>query len=277
MFHPHIVLAGCPHQLAGDGDDAGLVAALRGRGLHARWLSWHDPDIADAHLVILRATSDYSERLDRFLAWTTTVPHLLNPAAVVAWNAERHYLRDLADRGVPIVPGHAYRPGDPVVLQGVGQAFISPSVGTGTRRFTDRSAAESHIAQLHAAGRTVLVQPVESAPHTVLIFVGGRPSHAFVSVEDALHQQEPDFEVWDVGAAALAAAAASTGVGVDELLYARVDLVGARVLEVQLIDPSLGWAYLDTRTRGLAEREFALSVESALERFGLGPFSHRPT
>ena len=35
--HPRIVLAG-----SRGGDDAGLVAALRTRGLHARWLSWDD-------------------------------------------------------------------------------------------------------------------------------------------------------------------------------------------------------------------------------------------
>ena len=44
VFHPRIVLAGCPALVEGDGDDAELVAALRKRGLHARWLSWDDPE-----------------------------------------------------------------------------------------------------------------------------------------------------------------------------------------------------------------------------------------
>ena len=60
-----------------------------------------------------------------------------------------------------------------------------------------------------------------------------------------------------------------------ELLYARAHLSGARLVELQLVDPSLGWKRLDADTRDLAQREFALSVESALERLGLGPFSHR--
>ncbi|MDZ4234763.1 MAG: hypothetical protein U1C73_13635, partial [Dietzia sp.] len=70
VFHPRIVLAGCPALPEGDGDDAGLVQALRGRGLHARWLSWDDPAVLDADLVILRATWDYIDRLDEFLEWT---------------------------------------------------------------------------------------------------------------------------------------------------------------------------------------------------------------
>jgi hypothetical protein len=48
-----------------------------------------------------------------------------------------------------------------------------------------------------------------------------------------------------------------------------------RLLELQLVEPSLGWRSLNAETRDLAQREFALCVESALERFGLGPLSHR--
>jgi hypothetical protein len=101
VFHPRIVLAGCAGLIEGDGDDDGLVAALRGRGLHARWKSWDDAGALDADLVILRATRDYRERLDEFLTWTTRVRHLLNAPSVVAWNASRGYLGDLAARGVP--------------------------------------------------------------------------------------------------------------------------------------------------------------------------------
>jgi hypothetical protein len=275
-FHPRIVLAGCPQQVAGDGDDAGLVAALRHRGLHARWLSWDDPDVGRADLVILRATHDYAGRLDEFLAWTTGVSNLLNPPAVVGWNVDRRYLGDLADRGVPTVSGEVFAPGDRVRLPRNGHVFVSPTIGTGTRRCNDRSTAAAYTAELHAAGRSVLVQPAAAAGETVLIFLGGEPSHAFANAADAF-AAEPDFEIWDVGSAAMGAAAAQVGIGPAELLYARAHVVGdpPRLLELQLVDPSLGWRRLDAGTRDLAQREFALGVESALERLGLGPFSHR--
>ncbi len=273
IFHPRIVLAGCPRQVAGDGDDAGLVGALRQRGLDARWLSWDDPDVDRADLVILRATHDYAGRLDDFLAWTTRVANLLNPPAVVAWNADRRYLGDLENRGVPTVPGEVYAPGDRVQVPRGGHVFVSPTVGTGTHRCHDRSTAAAYAAELHMAGQSVLVQPATEATEateageTVLIFLGGRPSHAFPA--------EPDFEIWDVGAAALDAAAAQVRIDAAELLYARAHVVGDRVLELQLIDPSMGWRQLDADARDLAQREFAVSVGSALERLGLGPFSHR--
>ncbi len=260
VFHPRIVLAGCARQVTGDGDDAGLLPALRQRGLHARWLAWDDPETGRADLVILRATHDYAERLDEFLAWTTGVANLLNAPAVVAWNAHRRYLADLANRGVPTVAGEVFAPGDRVRLPRTGDVFVGPAVGTGARRFSDRAAAAAFIRERHAA---VFVQPAASATETELVFLGGEPSHAF--------PPEPDFELWDVGAGALAAAAAELGIDAGELLYARAHLDGARLVELQLVDPSLGWRRLDDRTRELAQRRFALAVESALERLGLGP------
>ena len=263
-------MAGCPQQVAGDGDDDALVAALRQRGLHARWTSWDDPEAGGADLVILRATHDYPGRLDEFLAWTTTVQNLLNPPAVVSWNVDRRYLADLAHRGVPTVPGEVYAAGERIKLPHTRSVFVSPTVGTGTRCFTDRSAAAAHVAELHDAGHRVLVQPGGVDPQTVLVFLGGAPSHAFTTQDGVSHQAEPDFEIWDVGAAALAVAANPA-----ELLYARVHLIGSRVLELQLVDPSLGWRRLDAGTRDLAQRQFAVCVESALDRLGLGPLSHR--
>ncbi|UQX13080.1 hypothetical protein [Candidatus Mycobacterium methanotrophicum] len=201
--HPRIVLTG-----SAGGDDAGLVAALRTRGLHARWLSWDDPDTLRADLVILRTTTDYADRLDEFLAWTRRVPHLLNTADVLAWNAGQH-----------------------------------------------------QAVRASASGRT-----------TSLVFLGGEQSHAFT----AQGSVDADFEVWAVGHAALRVAAEQAGVRADELLYARADVTDdADLVGLDLIAPSLGWRLLDDTARDDAQRHFALSVESALDRLGLGPLSHR--
>ncbi|OBG61938.1 hypothetical protein [Mycobacterium sp. E735] len=204
IFHPRIVLAGGPRHP----DDAGLVPALRTRGLHARWLSWDDPETLDADLVILRAPAD---RRDEFLGWTRRVRHLLNPPDAVAWNLDERYLRDLEAGGVPTLAG-------------------------GTAR-------------------------------AALIFLGGKQSHAW--------PVEPDGEPWDLGYAALAAAAERTGIAVRDLLYARADVAEGRLVGLDLVAPSLGWRQLGADDRERAQRDFAVAVESACERFGLGPLSHR--
>jgi len=303
VFHPRIVLAGCPALPEGDGDDDGLVAALRQRGLHARWLSWDDPQALEADLVILRAAWDYIERLDAFLAWTQRVPNLLNPPQVVLWNTDKRYLADLAAAGVPTVPSQFFAPGEKVRLP-AGEVVVKPAIGAGSvgaLRFSDHDEARAHAAALQAEGRTVLVQPYDRRikhGETALVFLGGRQSHAFTKgpilpppgqapvfdesgtyAEETLTPADPDFELWEVGHAALAAAAAHLGINVEDLLYARVDVIGdrrdAHVLEVELVEPSLGWRQLDEATRSRQQREFALGVESALERLGLGPLSHR--
>ncbi|OBG99194.1 hypothetical protein A5697_14160 [Mycobacterium sp. E3251] len=211
IFHPRLVLAGPPGRAGGDPDDAGLVPALRTRGLHARWRSWDDPETLRADLVILRATADDPEWRDEFLAWTRRVRHLLNPPDAVVWNLGERYLRDLENDGVPTLAG-----------------------GT--------------------AG-------------AALIFLAGKQSHAW--------PDEPEFETWDLGYTALAAAADRAGIAARDLLYARADVAGDRLVRLDLVAPSLGWRHLDATTRERAQREFALAVESACERLGLGPLSHR--
>jgi hypothetical protein len=303
VFHPRIVLAGCPKLVQGDGDDDGLVAALRARGLHARWLSWDDPDTLDSDLVILRATWDYIERLQEFLAWTQRVPNLLNAPAVVAWNTDKRYLHDLAVSGVPVVESEFFAPGQTVHLPG-GEVVVKPAVGAGSvgaQRFTDHCAARDHAAGLQESGSTVLVQPYDprvEAGETALVYLGGQQSHAFTKgpmlpapgqrpvfdasgtyAEESLSAAEPDFELWDLGHAALAAAAARLGLRPSDFLYARVDILGGcddpQLLELELVEPSLGWRQIDDSARELAQRQFALGVESALGRLGLGPLSHR--
>jgi hypothetical protein len=302
VFHPRIVLAACPALPQGDGDDDELVGALRARGLHARWLSWDDPATLDADLVILRATWDYIDRLQEFLTWTRRVRNLLNGPQVVAWNTDKRYLTDLASRGVPTVPSAFFAPGEPVEVP-AGEVVVKPAIGVGSlhaQRFTDPDGARRHAEALQAAGRMVLIQPYDArieTGETALVFLSGQQSHAFTKApilprsglpvfdesgtyaEEALSPAEPDFEVWDVGYAALSAAADILEIGVEEFLYARVDIIGGpddpRMLELELVEPSLGWRQLDAVTRARQQRQFAISVESALERLGLGPLSHR--
>jgi hypothetical protein len=300
--HPRIVLAGCPALPEGDGDDTELVAALRQRGLHARWLSWDDPEALRADLVILRAAWDYIDRLEEFLDWSNRVANLLNPPPVVAWNTDKRYLAALADAGVPTVPSKFFAPGEPVRLP-KGEVVVKPSIGAGSvgaQRFTEPRAAREHAATLQDAGSTVLVQPYDPRVQdgeTALVFLSGEQSHAFTKgpmlppagqrpvfdpsgtyAEESLTAADPDFELWDIGFAALDAAADYLNISATDLLYARVDVIGGpddpRLLELELVEPSLGWRQLDRTTRDLQQRKFAVGVESALDRLGLGPLSH---
>ncbi len=236
------MLAGCPALPEGDGDDAGLVEALKTLGLAARWLSWDDPETLEADLVIPRAAWDYIERLDEFLAWTHRVRNLLNPPQVVAWNTDKRYLADLTAAGVPTVPSRFFAPGER--LSSIeGEVVVKPAVGAGSsgaQRFSDPDEAARHAAELQGEGRTVLVQPFDpriANGETALVFLGDKPSHAFnkgpilpppgqkpvfdesgTYAEEKLTPADPDSELWDIGRAALAAAATHLNIGVNDLL-----------------------------------------------------------
>jgi len=115
---------------------------------------------------------------------------------------------------------------------------------------------------------------------TALVFLSGEQSHAFgTSTAGKVTAADLDFELWDLGYAALDGACLQAGITRAELLYARVDLTGGTeapsLRDLDLIAPDLGWRHLDDDTRALQQRTFALGVESACERMGLGPLSHR--
>ena len=103
-------------------------------------------------------------------------------------------------------------------------------------------------------------------------------AHGIAPVEESLDAADPDFELWDIGHAALDAAASHLNIATTDLLYARVDVIGGPdnplLLELELVEPSLGWRQLERTTRDLQQRKFAIGVESALDRLGLGPLPH---
>lgn len=282
-----VVLAGCGALPAGDGDDDALLDALLARGLDARWQPW-DALTGRPDVLVLRATWDYTERLTEFLAWAGTVEHLANPAVAVAWNAHKGYLLDLAAAGVPVVDTRVFAPGEVVHLP-AGEVVVKPAVGAGSQgaaRFTDRGAALAHAARLHAVGSSVLVQPYETSVETVgetaMVLLRGEPSHAFrkgamlapegaagttdasgLFLTEQLGPATPTAAQWQVGRDAVRAACTHLGLGSHELLYARVDVLGAdqpRLLELELVEPSLGWRQVPQPQRDVALTAFVDGV-----------------
>ncbi len=113
-----------------------LDAALAARDISSRWVVWDDPavDWAEARMVAVRSTWDYTGRYAEFLAWARkveSVSHLLNGADVFAWNVDKSYLAAL--EGVPVVPTvtaddlAGLRAG----VEKFGRAVVKPRIGAG--------------------------------------------------------------------------------------------------------------------------------------------------
>jgi glutathione synthase/RimK-type ligase-like ATP-grasp enzyme len=262
-----------------DEDMPPLLEAFAAAGAAAQILEWDDAaaDWSGCDAALLRSAWDYAERVGEFLSWVQRVAamtRLLNPAPVVRWNCDKHYLRDLAARGLPVVPTHFAEPGTRadatlkvfLTAHACAELVVKPAVGAGsrdTRRHARGARTEilAHMQGLLDTGRAVMLQPyLESVDHdgeTALVFIDGRFSHAIrkgpllpqgAAATGALFAAEhitarvPTPAELEVGTRLIAALPYPT------LLYARVDLIRDRqgapcLLELELTEPSLFFAH----------------------------------
>jgi glutathione synthase/RimK-type ligase-like ATP-grasp enzyme len=275
-----------------------LGAALDALGVQYQPAIWDDPEVdwAGFDLVVVRSTWDYTARRDEFLAWAEaveSVTRLANPAAVLRWNTDKRYLGELAAAGVRVVPttyllAEEHRgPVDPFALSDhEGDIVVKPTVSAGsqdTARYapTDAAAASAHARALLDTGRDVMVQPylqlVDDVGETGMVVLDGELSHGFAKAAllrggaadvDGMFAPEqitprvpgPD----EVELAERTLDAATRILGVERLLYARVDVLPdddgrPRLLELELTEPS--W-FLE-QSPGAAERAAACILAAA--------------
>lgn len=245
-----------------------LHAPFEDAGWRVDAVSWRDPaaDWDRYAAVIVRSPWDYQVDPGAFLRVLGKIDasraRLANDLALMTWNLDKRYLRDVAARGVAIVPtlwAEDWRDDDAneaFAAFGVNEIVVKPVVAAGAHDTfrLDRAALaakQDALARLFA-NRLHMVQPFVASvldPGEVsLFYFNGALSHAIVKrpkAGDFRVQEEhggilaaftPDAAFTSAGAAAMAA--------LDTVpLYARVDLVmwnGAPALiEFELIEPSL--------------------------------------
>lgn len=263
-----------------DVDMPQVLDTVRGYGTEAQavlWDSGQDWDSFD--LVLIRSPWDYPTRIAEFTRWIETVSAktlLANPAEVVRWNLDKHYLQDLAREGVT-VPTTRYLSANDSLPVPVGDIVVKPAISAGARntgryRPEDHGLAVEHVRMLHDEGQVAMVQPylreIDSEGERALVFLGGRFSHALRKSAvlregigiDNNRFPHPDLRAYtpseaeiEVAEAALRAIPGASG----PLPYARVDMIPMAdgkpmVMEVELIDPNL----------------FLIRSEGSFSRFG---------
>jgi hypothetical protein len=263
-----VAIATCAEHAELDGEGRLLLDALRERSIDARAEVWTERPVAGWErydLVVLRATWDYTYMLGRFVRWARSIgSRLLNPPDVVAWNADKRYLFDLAQAGIATIPTEHVAPDAPFTPP-PGRFVVKPAVAAGSRGAAvfdgaRHAAARAHVAALHADGHDVLLQPYLDAvdgveAETALVFLDGTLSHALRKGPLlALDLPPPDglFRAEQMSpttpAADLVALARRVHAYVEQRfgcpLYARVDALRGddgvpAVLELELIEPSL--------------------------------------
>ncbi len=245
-----------------------LMEGLEARGLRTARVAWSNPgfDWQTARAAVFRSTWDYFDRFAEFSAWmdrVATVTRLFNAPDLVRWNLDKHYLRDLAGRGVQVPVTRFLERGDTTSLReafaacGWKEAILKPAV-SGAARHTYRLHSgniDAHEATLRALLReeAMMLQPflgsVLAQGEISLIVIGGRCTHAVrkiakpgdFRVQDdhggTVHPHTPTAE--EIAFAEQAAAACPQAP-----LYARVDAVrddaGAlSLMELEVVEPEL--------------------------------------
>ncbi len=286
---PRIALITAKAARSLDDDLAPLVGALRACGTDVSIVDWDDDaiDWSAFDCAVLRSTWDYAERADEFLGWcvrAAEATRLINPLAVVRWNIDKRYLADLEKAGVGIVPTEfvdaqvdATAALERIKTQASdGEFVIKPAIGAGSRetaRYAQDEArpAMAHARRLLAQRRSILVQPylrsIDLEGETALIYFDGTFSHAIrkgpllksgaaptheLFARETIEPRTPGTDEFALGEAALAALPFDRAP-----VYARVDLVRdaqriPRVLEVELIEPSLFFNFAERSAQRFA-------------------------
>ena len=169
-------------------DDQLIAGALAERGVSATPIPWDDPGIewSGFEAVVIRSTWDYAARRQEFLRWCDSVgPSLHNRAALVHWNSDKRYLADLAAVGIPVVETEFVAPGEEIAF--ADEIVVKPTISAGGRD-SGRFGPDVHdlgrelIGEIHASGRTAMVQPfhpaVDSVGETAVLCIDGEPAHA---------------------------------------------------------------------------------------------------
>ncbi len=271
-------------------DDDLAILPLARRGWKVETLPWNRPgvDWRRYDLVVIRSTWDYQHHADRFLDVLGKIENcgvrLENGSDIVRWNMHKTYLRDLAARGVEIVPTFwrdGLRAGEllPLFDELRGEEAVIKPVTSGNAEGAwrlDRRSAEAQAAQIEAyfADRPLMLQPFERGivdeGEFSLIYLNGAHSHSVLKVPksgDFRVQEEYGSEIVPVTPepALLAAGNAAIAAVGQKLLYARADLVRSgdafRVMEMELVEPAI---YL--RTEPGAPERFAEAIASLAPR-----------
>ncbi len=220
----------------------------------------------------MRSAWDYAERWPEFLRWAEARPRIENPLRALRFGVDKErYLAALAAAGVPVVPTAFVRPGEPFRMPG--EPFVvKPAISAGGRRSArfepGDEAARALVSEINGAGQTAMIQPLLSdVAESSLVYLDGVYSHSLSRraalpsgrAQDVLYLEE-ELGPYEAAPSERRIGEAALDLAPDRTLYARVDLLGGLVLELELVEPSLYLAYGD----GAADR-LAAAVRARLE------------
>ena len=239
-----------------------VEAAILGQiGIEVAPVAWTEiDDVASFDLVLPLVAWGYNLDYPRWLAMLERAEverwPLLNPPALLRWNGDKTYLRELGAKGIPTVTTvevdtlNARSLAGAAAKLGAIDLVVKPPISGGAHG-THRMRADDPIPD-DVAGRRMLVQtfqPTIATGEWSIILFGGTFSHAVIKTPaEGDFRVQPhlvgtdQFAVPPRGAIELAKMALAAAPA--DALYARVDMIATatgalKIMELELIEPAL--------------------------------------
>ena len=269
-------------------EDQLVIDALEGVGLKTQKVAWSDAsfDWSKTKLALFRTTWDYAERFTRFSDWlidVSTKTRLINDYETIIWNLDKHYLADLKEANVNIVPTYFIQPGDKRTLAnlheelGWERTVLKPAVSAAAKD-TFKLSLDTLVSHEKKFGELIkhealMLQPFQDSVvergELSLIMIGEECTHAVLKVA-----KEGDFRVQDdfggtvhdyePSSEEIALASAAVKACHHLPLYARVDIVADNdgkpaISELELVEPEMWF-----RKNHEAAKKLANAVKNSL-------------
>ena len=228
--------------------------------------SWHGTkvDWKQYKALILKAPWDYIDRFEEFKIWIDSITSMgipiFNSAKTVMWNSDKHYLREIADAGLSVIPtefldggyDHSISLDSYFEKFGSSELILKPCVSGGSKHTYRISRDHAEILAIPNLSESMMIQPfmpeIISEGEWSFLFFSGKFSHALVKktkpgdfrVQNAFggtnHPANPSKELINQASKYIELFA-------KDCLYARVDGVLVQnqlmLMELELIEPFL--------------------------------------
>ncbi len=237
------------------------AAILRKVGIEVEPLPWTMIDkLPEVDLVMPLVAWGYNFDYPRWLSLLQRAEverwPLLNPPALLRWNGDKAYLKELGAKGIPTVPTVEVDHLSAASLSAASAKFggldlvVKPPISGGAHGTYRLKVGDPIPAEV--AGKRMMIQPfqpgIAAGEYSIILF-GGKFSHAVLKTPVAgdfrvqPHLGGVDrYAVPPNGSVELAQAALA--LAPTEALYARVDMIAGtngalKIMELELIEPAL--------------------------------------
>lgn len=252
-------------------EDKVLMDLFLSKGLDIEQVIWNDPtvDWKQFDLAVLKSPWDYHEKFKEFTAWMDHLEALnikmLNPYHIVRQNIDKHYLQEISDSGLAVIPSSFFEKDSRPQLREFFTKFnaqklvIKPCVSASAKNTMTVAADNMSERQQQLHGflkeESYLVQPfVEEIGQgeLSLIFLGNEYSHSVLKLPKAgdfrvQHFHGGTIRHYEPSAEPIKTAQVYIDKHAAGCLYARVDGLFVngvfQLMELELIEPYL---FLDT-------------------------------